>query len=109
MPPDRPRIRPAQGQWLRPALPFARPSVTPFGMVIFAPLALATATLAVPLERAEPQAAAPVRQAQATVTILIFAPLRFAEIERDQPKTLRASTARGSDGSVERLKLVEFE
>ena len=109
MPPDRSLVRPAQGQWLRPALPFARPSVTHLGMVIFAPLALAAAALAVPLERAEPQAAAPVRQAQATVIILSTAPLRFAEIERDQPETLRESTARGSDGSVERLKLVEFQ
>ena len=109
MPAGEAPIRPAQGQWLSAPLPFACPSVTHSGMVIFAPLALAAATLAVPLERAEPNAAAPVRQAQATVTILTSAPLRFAEIERDQPKTLRESTARGSDGSVERLNLVEFE
>lgn len=80
-----------------------------FGMVIFASLALATATLAVPLERVEPQAVAPVRQARATVTILPSAPLRFADIEREQPKALRDSVARAADGSVELLKLVEFQ
>ena len=79
------------------------------GMVIFASLALATATLAVPLERVEPQAAAPVRQARATVTILPAARLRFADIERDQPKSLRRSVVRDADGSMEALKLVEFQ
>ena len=78
-------------------------------MVIFASLALASAALAVPLERVEPQAVAPVRQARATVTILPAARLRFSDIEREQPKSLRESVARGADGSVETLKLVEFQ
>ena len=78
-------------------------------MVIFASLALATAALAVPLERVEPQAAAPVRQAQATVTILPAARLHFSEIERDQPQSLRQSVVRGADGTVEVMKLVEFQ
>ena len=80
-----------------------------FGMVIVASLALASATLAVPLERVEPQAAVPVRQARATVTILPAARLRFTEIEREQPKSLRQSVVRAADGSVEVLKLVEFQ
>ena len=79
------------------------------GMVIFASLALASATLAVPLERVEPQAAVPVRQARATVTILPAARLRFADIERDQPKSLRETVVRAADGFEEVLKLVEFQ
>ena len=80
-----------------------------FGMVIFASLALASTTLAVPLEPVEPQAAVPVRQARATVTILSAASLRFADIEREQPKLLRETVVRSADGSVEVLKLVEFQ
>ncbi len=78
-------------------------------MVIFASLAMATAALAVPLERAGPRAAAPVRQARASVTILSAARLRFSEIEREQPQSLRPSVVRGPDGSLEVLKLVEFQ
>ena len=78
-------------------------------MVIAATLALASATLAVPLERVEPQAAVPVRQARATVTILSAARLRFADIEREQPNSFRQSVVRAADGSVEVLKLVEFQ
>ncbi len=72
-------------------------------MVIFAAAALA-ATLA-------PQAqarAAPQRQAQATVTILAAARLQFSEIEKTDPKALRATVVRGADGSKETVKLVEF-
>ena len=79
------------------------------GMVIFASLALASATLAVPLEAAEPQAAVPVRQARATVTILSAASLRFADIERDQRQSLRKTVVRAADGSAEVIKLVEFQ
>jgi hypothetical protein len=78
-------------------------------MVIFAPVALATAALAATLV---PQAHAPVapqRQAQATVTILPNALVRFSEIERDRPHALRQSVIRGADGSVETVKLVEFQ
>jgi hypothetical protein len=78
-------------------------------MVIFASLALATAALAVPLERAEPEAGTPVRQATATVTILRAEPLRFTDIEREQPQLLRETLVRGSDGSAEKLRLVEFQ
>ena len=79
------------------------------GMVIFASLALAAAALPVPLEQAEPQAAAPVRQAIATVTILRAEPLRFAEIERERPELLRDTVVRRPDGSVEQFRLVEFQ
>ena len=78
-------------------------------MVIAATLALATATLAVPLERVEPQAATPVRQARATVTILPAVRLHFDDIERNQPEALRETIVRGADGSTEVLKLVEFQ
>ena len=59
-----------------------------------------------------PQAPAPVspgRQAQATVTILASAALRFSEIEKNHPKALREAKVRSADGSVETVKLVEFE
>jgi hypothetical protein len=78
-------------------------------MVIVASLALATAALAVPLERVEPQAVAPERQAQATVTILPAARLRFSEIEREQPRLMRETLIRAPDGSTQRAKLVEFQ
>jgi hypothetical protein len=79
------------------------------GMVIFAPVALATAALAATLV---PQAQAPVapqRQAEATVTILSSAQVRFTEIERDRPNILRETRVRAADGSVETVKLVEFQ
>ena len=104
-----PSIRPCAGQEVKAAFTIAALERYASGMVIFASLALATAALAVPLERVEPQAAAPVRQAQATVTILPAARLHFSEIERDQPQSLRQSVVRGADGTVEVLKLVEFQ
>ena len=59
-----------------------------------------------------PQVQAPTlleRQAQATVTILSSAGLRFSEIEKSHPKTLRESRVRVADGSVQTVRLVEFE
>jgi hypothetical protein len=73
-------------------------------MVIFALAALAATQV--------PQAPAPVspeRQAQATVAILSSASLRFSEIERQHPKMLRETRVRAADGSVQNVKLVEFE
>jgi hypothetical protein len=73
-------------------------------MVIFALAALA-ATLV-------PHAQAPVspgRQAQATVTILSSASLRFSEIEKSRTGKLREVRVRAKDGSVETVRLVEFE
>ena len=74
------------------------------GMVIFALAALA-ATLG-------PQAPAPVspgRQATATVTILSAASLRFSDIDKTHPNKLRETRVRAADGSVQTVKLVEFE
>jgi hypothetical protein len=74
------------------------------GMAIVALAALA-ATLV-------PQVQAPVspgRQAQAMVTILSSASLRFADIEKTHPKTLREARVRAADGSVATVRLVEFE
>ena len=76
-----PSIRPCAGQEVKAAFTIAALERYASGMVIFASLALATAALAVPLEPVEPQAAVPVRQARATVTILSAAKLRFADIE----------------------------
>ena len=112
MPPDPPQSVPhpsLRGTKVKAAFTIGAPERYAFGMVIFASLALATATLAVPLERVEPQAAVPVRQARATVTILTAAKLRFTDIERDQPKSLRQTVIRAADGSVEVIKLVEFQ
>jgi hypothetical protein len=102
----RPSLR---GTRVKTAFTIPAPKRYASGMVIFASLALASATLAVPLERVEPQAAVPVRQARATVTILSAAKLRFADIEREQPKSLRETVVRAADGSVEVLRLVEFQ
>lgn len=51
----------------------------------------------------------PRRQAQATVRILPFAALRFAEIERGSPRSLRSTAIRSSDGATQPARLVEFE
>jgi hypothetical protein len=67
------------------------------------------AALAVTLEPQAPAPVSPGHQAQATVTILSSASLRFAEIERQHPKMLRETRVRAADGSVETVKLVEFE
>ena len=97
------------GTRVKTAFTIGAPERYGFGMVIFASLALASAALAVPLEPVEPQAAVPVRQARSTVTILSAAKLRFADIEREQPQSLRETVVRSADGSVEVLKLVEFQ
>ena len=75
-------------------------------MVIAASLALATA-LAVSPQPAE-QAVAPMRQAQATVTILPAATIRFSELEQTDPERFRDTNVRDSDGS-QPARLVEFE
>jgi hypothetical protein len=97
------------GTRVKAAFTIGAPERYAFGMVIFASLAWASAALAVPLEPVEPQAAVPVRQARATVTILSAAKLRFADIEREQPQSLRETIVRSADGSVEVLKLIEFQ
>ena len=71
------------------------------GMVIFALAALAAAMPPAPVS--------PGRQAQATVTILSSASLRFAEIEKARPEALRETRVRTADGSLQTVRLVEFE
>lgn len=78
-------------------------------MVIFAPFVLVSAALAATLEPQAPAPVSPERQAQATVTILSSAALRFSEIENTHPQSLRAARVRAADGSVATVKLVEFE
>ena len=109
MPLDRRPIRPSAGRRVKTAFTICAAERYAFGMVIFASLALATAALAVPLERVEPQAVAPERQAKATVTILPAASLRFSELEQTRPEIFRETVIRGSDGSPQPVKLVEFE
>ena len=53
--------------------------------------------------------ALPERQAQAMVTIFASAELRFSEIDKTRPKALRETRVRGADGSMETVKLVEFQ
>ena len=102
-------FRPCAGQWVKAAFTICSPKRYGVGMVIVVSLALAAAALSVPLERVEPQAAGPMRQAQAVVTILPGAALRFAQIERERPRVLRETAVRRPDGSVEQVRLVEFE
>jgi hypothetical protein len=74
-------------------------------MVILTILALAGASATPP----PPLRVAAERQAVAMVRILPGAPLRFAEIERNAPETLRDTQVRGPDGSTEPARLVEFQ
>ncbi len=78
-------------------------------MVIFAPFVLAGAALAATLVPQAPAPVSPGRQAQATVTILTSAALRFSQIDKTDPRKLRETRVRSADGSVETLRLVEFE
>lgn len=70
-------------------------------MIVFALAALAAAAPSVP--------ASPERQARAMVTIVSSAALRFAEIEKSRPKALRETRVRSADGSLQTVRLVEFE
>ena len=74
-------------------------------MVILAILAVAGASASPP----PPLRVAAERQAVAMVRILSGAPLRFSEIERNAPETLRNTRVRAPDGSMEPARLVEFQ
>ncbi len=78
-------------------------------MVMLATFASVAIALAAPAEPPQPQAVAPEVQARAVVTILSGAALRFSEIERERPETLREAQVGAADGSVETLKLIEFQ
>lgn len=70
---------------------------------------VAFAALAATLVPQAPAPASPGRQAQATVTILTSATLRFSQIEKSDPQKLRETRVRAADGSVATVRLVEFE
>jgi len=109
MPPGRREIRPSAGRLVKRL--FTIPSLARYasGMVIFAPIILASAALAATLVPQSPAPVSPGRQAQATVTILSSVSLRFSEIDKSHPEDLRETRVRAADGSVETVKLVEFE
>jgi hypothetical protein len=70
---------------------------------------LAASAIAASLVPIAPGPATPQRQAQAMVTILASAELHFSEIEKSHPKILRETRVRGANGSMETVKLVEFQ
>ena len=49
------------------------------------------------------------RQVRAMVKIVSAAPLRFKEIEKQAPELLRDAKVRASDGSLQPVRLVEFQ
>jgi hypothetical protein len=53
--------------------------------------------------------AVPDRQARASVRIVRVEPLRFAEIERLQPHSLRDAMIRTRDGRIEPARLLEYQ
>ena len=71
---------------------------------MFLAAVIVAATIAAPVQRAEPR-----RQATATVRIIRAEPLHFADIERQQPQALRATVIRGCDGRPEAARLYEYQ
>ena len=53
--------------------------------------------------------AVPDRQARATVRILRVEPVRFQEIESQQPELLRSTVVRNRDGKPEPARLLEYQ
>jgi hypothetical protein len=49
------------------------------------------------------------RQATATVRIVRATPLHFADLERQEPGTLRTSVGRSRDGRREPIRLYEYQ
>ena len=72
---------------------------------------LLLAAFAVTSLAAEPPrpAGTPARQARATVRIIRADPVRFTEIERESPASLRATVLRSPDGDAREARLLEFE
>ena len=101
MPPD-PSPNPSRrGTRVKTAFTISAAGRYQCGMVIFAILAATVVPVPVP--------ASPERQARAMVTIVSNAALRFAEIEKSRPKALRETRVRSADGSLQTVRLVEFE
>lgn len=57
---------------------------------------------------ATPQPVQPDRQARVSVLILRAELHRFQEIERSSPDRLRNVVVRSADGSIERVRVVEY-
>ena len=51
----------------------------------------------------------PSRQATATVRIVRAKPLHFAEIERQDPNTLRLSLTRSREGKRDQVRIYEYQ
>ena len=101
-------MRPSTGRRLKTFFTILPTARYVCGMVILAAFALAaTAAPQAPVQTGAQ--APPVTQARAVVRIVAAARLRFAEIERTSPETLREARVRAPDGSVETVRLVEFE
>lgn len=70
-------------------------------MLLFLAAAIATASPVSP--------AVPDRQARATVRIFRAEPIRFQEIERQQPDQLRSTVVRTREGKPEPARLLEYQ
>ena len=51
----------------------------------------------------------PTQQARASVRIVAAKPIHFAEVERTSPEKLRTTQRRHADGTIETVRLLEFE
>jgi hypothetical protein len=72
-------------------------------------LLIAMTAAAVPPPPAVASPAAPRRQADATVRILVPAELRFARIEQTDPSILRSIQPRVPGGPAETVRVIEFQ
>ena len=72
-------------------------------MAILAAVLLAASSTPPPVNPAAAE-----RQAVATVRILPGAQVRFAEIEKTAPASFTEARIRGTDGSPQRARLIEF-
>lgn len=72
--------------------------------LLLALAALAAATADQPAAR--PGASA---QATATIRVLSGSAIRFEEVEKDSPASLRDTQVRSSDGSLQTVRVVEFQ
>jgi len=98
-------FRPVPGRRVKSVFTLCRAARIGSSMVVLAALALA----AIAADGPPPaRIVAAERQAQAMVRILPGAALRFAEIERSAPETLRDTSIRTPDGAQEPARLVEF-
>jgi ABC-type molybdate transport system substrate-binding protein len=75
-------------------------------MVLLSALILAVAATS---GGSTPPAAGARAHATASIKILSAASLRFDELERTEPTALRETQVRSADGSVQQLKVVEFQ